>query len=620
MRAAGLVGALLLLAAGALAAWGVALPEPAADRPWALIAILCLPGLLWAPGLGWALWLARRAPRSGLQLGVDSAWLGFGLCWIDVALARELGLRGEAAAWAQWALAATWAGLGLWLARGAPAPLPTPRRERVAGGLVALAVLGLALWKAPDLARPLDGHWYLEGADAEGREALALEPAEGWADARPIGWPEAGALELIPAGPTPTLLAPEGARGRVALAVRGPVGSRLRVGEQEVVVQPSVTEREDEGPVRRYLRAGVAGLMVDLSLAPGERLPLQVEGERVYLLPGTDAVWSLHAAGALRYVHYYQLLNQVENQVWAEEVLEHRWLTLNQPPGWSPLLATATLWVLPDLQAANALFLGVILLVGLSAVLLQGALAPGASGAALALPAAMTAAHGLLMIEPGSTNFPDNLFAASLIGLAGALATGRPGWFAGLGVAAGLLRYPGWPVALLFAAAWRLCFGSWPREGLRRFAGALAAVGVGAVVMLVLGHMEDVGFIVWFEIFPEHWHGDYHPSSLLPRIPEFYLALLRYSGGAVALACLGLLGPPSAGRQATRFLLGGFLTYSLVLCTIDHHPSHYFLPLVAMSGPALAAASTALPSRRLGTLLPILALVGVGAFLWIGQV
>ncbi len=612
----------LLVSLLALISFGTALPDPDPYAPWALIALLTLPGLLWAPGLGWAAWLSRDRPTSRLQLGLDAAWISLGITWIDVALARELGLRGSSAAWGHWAFAALWALGGLWLARSVGPARPSPRREALAGAAVLLAVLGLAAWKHVDLARPLDGYWYLTGADEEGREALPLEPGDGWTRVEAIGWPESGAQRLTPETTRPTLMAPEGARGRVALAIRGPVNSRITVDGRSATVEPSVTELPEEGPVRRYLRDGVAGLLLEVDLAPGEELTLELDAvdRTVYLLPGTDAVWSLHATGALRYVHYYQLLNQVENQVWAEELLDSRWITLNQPPGWSPILALAVLWVRPDLQAANALFLGVLLLVGLGSARLMLALAPEARGPALLLPAAMTLAHGLLMIEPGSTNFPDSLYAASLIAVALALVEGRAGWFGALGVAAAILRYPGGPVVLILAALWRLCFGSWPLTALRHLGLSAGVAALLGLALLLGGHMEDVGFIVYFEIFPEHWHGDYSPGSLLPRIPDFYASLLTYSGGAGLLALAGLGAPGAATRRATAFLLGAFGAYSLVLCTVDHHPSHYFLPLVAASGVALGVASAGFPRRGMGTLLPTLGLIGVALFLYRGQV
>ncbi|MBK8181045.1 MAG: hypothetical protein IPK67_19595 [Planctomycetes bacterium] len=102
-------------------------------------------------------------------------------------------------------------------------------------------------WKARDLARPLDGHWYLEGADAEGREALPLTPGEGWASDALIGWPESGARRLTPTRPAPPCSPPRARAGRIALAIRGPVGSALTVGQMRVTVEPSVTEVAEEG-------------------------------------------------------------------------------------------------------------------------------------------------------------------------------------------------------------------------------------------------------------------------------------------------------------------------------------------------------------------------------------
>ena len=608
-------------AAGALLVWGAAWPVAAPGRPWPIIALLTLPALLWAPGLGWAAGL-DRGRGSGLSRGLDAAWIGLGFAWINVAIIRELGLRGAQAAWGQWALAALFAAAGLVWARHAPGPSRAPRRERRAALAVLFAVAGVATWRAADLARPLDGHWFLRGADEPAQEAMNIQPGEGWADQASFGWPEAGALRLVPRGTSATLVAPEGARGRLILAVRGPLGSHIEAGGQSNTVAAAMTEEPEEGPVPRYLERGVAGVAVPVDLAPGEALHVSVAGDAVYVMPGTDAIWALHGTGALRYVHYYQLLNQVENQVWAEELLTDRWLTLNQPPGWSPILAVASLWVSPDLMGAGALLLGVLLLVGLSAVRLLGAVAPGAPSLAWLLPAGLTAAHGLLMIEPGSTNFPDSLYAAATVGALAALASDRPRAFAATGLAASILRYPGAPLIFLLAGAWALSHGRLPRAALRAFTLALLGLGAVALIFLLAGTMEDVGFIVYFEVFPEHWHGDYAPTSLLPRIPEFYALWWTYTGGAIGLALLGLPGAPSPARRACRAILLGAFAYSGILATVDHHPSHYFLPLVALSGPALGAASAAISARapRLGAALPALALLGLGHLLWVGAV
>ena len=188
--------------------------------------------------------------------------------------------------------------------------------------------------------------------------------------------------------------------------------------------------------------------------------------------------------------------------------------------------------------------------------------------------------------------------------------------------AASVLRYPGAPLMLILAAAWALLQRRLPRAELGAFALALGGAGLVALLFLLAGTMEDVAFIVYFEVFPEHWHGDYAPTSLLPRIPEFYGLWLTYTGGGIGLALLGLPGRDSAARRACRAVLLGAAAYSGILCTVDHHPSHYFLPLLALTGPALAAASAAISERRptLGAALPVVALLGLCHLLWVGAV
>lgn len=614
----------LLAAAGlALSRFGVAWSgsgeaastSPSFDQIPLLPALIFLPALLWAPGVGWARWLARR-PQSALAQGLDAAWLGMATAWIDVAVVRELGLRGAAAGWGLWALAALWALAGHGLGHRAAASRPLSAREGLGGAAVALALIGVIFWRAVDLNRPLDGSWYLAGADEEGHATIDLSPGDGWTAIRHPGWEEAGAWVARPDLPQPTLRSQAGAHGRMILAVRGPVGSFIALNGQRAEVAAAMAEDPEEGPVQRYLRRGVAAVGAEVDLPPGGELPIAVQGEAVYGMPSTEAVWALHATGELRYVHYYQLLNQVENQVWAEELLSTRRLTLNQPPGWSPLLAVATLLVAPDLTGANALFLWVVLLVGLSGLRLIAAVAPGAPAPAWLLPAAMAAVHAHLMIEPGSCNFPDSLFAASILGVAVALAEDRPGAFAGMGLAASLLRYPGPVVSVLLAGAWALCFREVPWPALRRFGGAMAALAGLALLAGALGELQDAAFIVWFETFPEHWHGDYQAGSLLPRIPEFYGLWLRYTGGALALALAGAaLARPGGATQAARALLAAALAYSCVLATVDHHPTHYFLPLVGLTGPALAAAAAGSEPRWLRIALPSLGLLGVAATL-----
>ena len=606
---------LLLLPAAALLTAG----------PWWLRSLFVVPVLLWTPGWGLARALTRAGDRAGhsrLQRALDAAWIGMALTWLDVALVRELGLTGDSARWALWGLALLWAGLGEGAARRRPPapPAPRPPRERLGVALVLTAVIGVGVWRQADVLRPLDGYWYVTGAESASAAPLRLLPERGWLSHSEEGWPEAAAAVLVPGEPPHTLTAPDGAQGRAVFATRGPVGATIRVGEQQATVARSMTEEPAEGPVRRYLDRGTVGVVVDLDLAPGESLEIETDGETVYALGSSEAVWALHATGELRYVHYYQLLNIVENQVWADEVRESRRFTWNQPPGWSPLLSAAGLVSMRDLPASNLLFLQVLVLLGCTAVRAASLLAPAAPLVAFAVPAGMIASHGLLMLEPMSANFPDNLYAASVLAVVTTLLMGRRRAFGALGTAAQALRWPGGVMSLLLAGAW------WRGTGARAgrpvallLIGLIAGMAVAAVAM-VTGDAEDLLFILYFETFPEHWHGEFSPSELLPRVPGFYGLWLAYTGGGLALAALGAFAHPSPTRRRLRALGGATFAYSLLLATIDHHPTHYFLPLVALTGPLVVASSAAVRQRWLRLAIPLLCLLGLALFLHRGQV
>ncbi|NOY27404.1 MAG: hypothetical protein GXP62_16180 [Oligoflexia bacterium] len=139
-------------------------------------------------------------------------------------------------------------------------------------------------------------------------------------------------------------------------------------------------------------------------------------------------------------------------------------------------------------------------------------------------------------------------------------------------------------------------------------------------MIALMGGLDDMLFILYFETFPEHWHGHYQLSGLASRVPEFYWIWLRYTGGGLLLAALCIVGPSNSARRGLRFLLASALIYSLLLCTIDHHPTHYFLPLIALTGPAVVAASTAASSKWMKWVITLFTLAGLWTTLWIGQV
>jgi hypothetical protein len=111
-----------------------------------------------------------------------------------------------------------------------------------------------------------------------------------------------------------------------------------------------------------------------------------------------------------------------------------------------------------------------------------------------------------------------------------------------------------------------------------------AAMTCLTLIATMTGDADDLLFILYFETFPEHWHGETAPLTLLGRVPHFAGLLAAYTGGGVVLLlALCLWGAPSAARRAAQGLGLGALAYASLLATIDHHPTHYFLPLGAQA-------------------------------------
>jgi hypothetical protein len=584
-------------------------------------------------GMGWSVWLlplilvapgypfARRltGPANRLTLLLHAGWIGLGLNWIDVALVRMLDISPNHHATALMVAAGLWTAVGFGFKRAPAAAVPLADSERLGSTAVLIAVVILGVWRAGDIARPLHSYWHTEGADVWRHEALPIT-----ANSHAVvthGTVDSGAFSVIPGGETVTLRAEEAAKGQIILAIQGPIGSHIQVGSQQSTVAPSMVGKAEEGPVRRYLDHGVAGLIVDVDLDAGDTLDIASEGERLFVMTGADAVWALHAEGTLRNVHYYQLLNQVENQVWADEMLKDRWATLNQPPGWSPALTTATVLLNADLPAAGALFLLVVGFAGLSAVRLGHVLAPKAPPIAQFIPAMTVLTHGMLMLEPASHNFPDSLYAAAVLAVATAIAEQRTAWIAGMGIAAGLCRWPGVVVSTIFVLFWWRLTGASQARALGRLWILVLLGAILAAIGVATGVLQDLLFILYFETFPEHWHGSYGLTQLLPRVPGFAALWTVYSGGGLLIAagCAWLCSPSSARRSA-RWLLGSIGIYSLMLATIDHHPTHYFLPLIWVTAVAVICATGAVSRPILKTGVPVLCLAGCLMFLAGGDV
>jgi hypothetical protein len=411
---------------------------------------------------------------------------------------------------------------------------------------------------------------------------------------------------MMPRGDAPFLLGP--ARGPVVFALRAPVGASIEVGGARAFVTADPTEEPEEGPVARYLERGVVAVTVDLDLDAGERLAFRLSDPGrsvVYALGSPEAVWALHATGELRFVHYYQLLNMVEQVRWARELYEDRRLTDVQPPLPSYVLAGVLGVTGGELPSANLVFLWELVAIGLAGIAVLRAWVPRAPTLAWLLPAAAVAMHAKLLLEPSSAMLPDTLYTLGILGMIAGLA--RPGaGYEAHALLAQLSRYSTGYVAIVAG----LLAGR-PRRVARMLGAVVATAGLIALGGALTGQLEGWTRTVWWEIGPEHWHGEHEPAVLLPRAPAFYRLWVLYAGFTPLLAA-------AHWPRATRLLLGTALLYSLLLCTIVHSPSHYFLPLLHLSALATVATAASFDSVRARLAIPLLGLVGISAaYLWV---
>ncbi|MDP2310331.1 MAG: hypothetical protein Q8P18_30220 [Pseudomonadota bacterium] len=565
-----------------------------------VVAAFAVPALLWFPGRG----VARRLSRDPVERIVLAFWVSALLAVPAVLVGMWTGLGG----------AGTLATAAVFTAASERLRSPRARTLRpapllgAAAVIVTVVMLGWA-WRGA-VTRPMDDYWWSAAAEdawADGASTVPPTAGAGWSDRRVVGWPEAAALRLVPRAPDPFLVGPS--EGPIVLVLQGPVGAAMRVGAREAIIQSNVVEKREEGPVPRYLARGVTSIALTTQLAAGERLQVRLSNPNksvLYLLGSADAVWSLHGEGALRFVHYYQLLNMVEQVIWARELYAGRRVTDVQPPLPTYVLAAPMVTAGGELPTANLVFLFELVMVGIAGVLAIQAWAPGAPALAWLLPAGAAAMHGKLMLEPSSAMLPDTLYTLGLLGAVAALAQRRGPAYAGFSLLAQLTRYPaGFVVAVagLLAGA--------PRRVVQMLVGVVAVAAVFALAGHSTGSLEGWLETLWWETLPEHWHGEADPAVLLGRAPRFYGLWLAYAGGLPLLAAL-------RWPRGTRVLLGTAFVYSLLLCTVDHTPSHYFLPLLHLAAAATACTAAACEDPRLRTGIPLLGLLGITvAYGWV---
>ncbi len=560
---------------------------PTGSETWT--AIVAVPLVYLLPGL--ALRLAMgRAPVHPFRAVVDGALLGAIPALLVLAVSRQNPSPGVALGVG---IAAT---VVVALARRAPLETPT-RREWVAAGA---SIFLLAAWfygQRTDVARPLDRYWWPGdgAADRLPAESPAPELGEGWTAATPVD--DAGLVRLETAG-----IATLHSDTDLLLAVYGEVGTVFIAGDQVFSVQASPTEDDDEGPVRRY-REGQRG--VGRAWVSGDVVFRADRAVTVYAIPSQDALWSLDASGELRVAHYYQLLNMVEQVDWARD----RWVTDVQPPLWTPIYGATLAVTGGDVPTANVLHAWLLVAVALAGISFLSAYAPGAPGPAWLLPGLAAVSVGKLVVTAGSAGMPDTLYALALLAAVNALAEEpfRPGRFELTGLAAQLLRYPATGVVVVAAV-----FAGRVRAAFRAVAVVVLAMIATGLVGFATGHLEQWLATVTWETGPEHWNEEDDLPALLARVPDFYRNWLLYAGATPLLAAL-------AWPRGTRVALGTALVYSLLLCTIDHRPTHYFLPLVLLSTVALGCTSERLGGRR-GSALSLLGVAGLLIFWFRGSI
>ncbi|MBK9369571.1 MAG: hypothetical protein IPN01_25290 [Deltaproteobacteria bacterium] len=166
----------------------------------------------------------------------------------------------------------------------------------------------------------------------------------------------------------------------------GPIGARLQVGDAAPVeITADVVEAEGGGRVPRYLSHGVVAALI---AQPGG-FQVTITGSdgpaELALIPGRDRVWSLHAVGAYRFVHYYPAPQHRREP--ALGPMGCGWAAADGQPAAvvECPLAVATGLGAPGLWARSALLLGVLLLLGAACAQLIATHGPRCPGPRLGL-------------------------------------------------------------------------------------------------------------------------------------------------------------------------------------------------------------------------------------------
>ena len=635
-----LLGAMLLLIPLHLGE-GPTSPASVSTIEWLRLSV-GLPGALLLPGLALAPLLLREdLLRDG---ALDAAWwvlaavgLNVGVQVVHLNVLRVLGLPIE---WpALLALTALETAIALViLRRRLPGLRFAPAGAALTVGLpvvLALLIGGAVSW-GTEVTVDSSWNFYTERLN-EGIDqpvdpgALTFVRATSDGAGGTVLW-DPGVAFTLPTSPLAFVInnaAQQPQQTPVAFLVHGPLGTRVRVvGGRDLLFEEEISQLVKldgiERPVERYWGWGTATAVVVVTTPPqgSARIQLEVDPPAGRSLEDVTVLeWSALSSDELlefardsgyRFMHPFQLLNVTENVRWADEVATDFVLsgrspdglsTLHQPPGWTYQFAPARQLISGHMVTASGIFLAILALIGLCGLLAarEAAATPLDAKVAVLLGVgigAIALQHGRMMVSDGSMNFPDNLFALSLVVCASLLVTGRARTFLLWALLATVLRYPGAVVVAMSAGAMALL-----RPDLRRRA-LLMAMRFGFAVALFCGAMLVVAvftesleawlFALWFETVPEHFNNNSEALPLLRRPLEFLRIWALVGGGALLVAI------PFRGTLA-RVLVATAVLYAPFLAFIDHFSHHYFLPLLALvaAGTAASIAAAESPKVRL---------------------
>mgnify|MGYP000061568304 FL=1 len=636
-----LLGALLLLAPLHLAGAPIT-PVSISLHEWLRLA-LGLPGAVLLPGLALAPLLLRKDLVEDGAL--DVAWWVLAAAGLNVFaqivnlnLLRVLGIPIEWPALLGLVSVETAVGLVLLRMRLPELRFARPGRVVTLGGAVVLGLLLVtALTLRTELTVDSSWNWYSERVDEEMADPVSpthLSFVRGGTteSGAPFQW-ERGAVFTLPRSPLPLVInnaADVAQQVPVAFLVHGPLGTRVQLlGPADAPlfderISQLVELKDVPNPVERYWKHGTSAPVVvlpmkaasnstvRLAVTPPEGSPLSAITIQDWSGLGSIKLEDATRASGYRFMHPYQLLNVTENVRWADEVATDYVLsgrspdgtsTLHQPPGWTYQFAPARQLISPHMVTASALFFVILLLIGLGVL----AAAQHEAGRDLCAPTSLllglgvavgTLQHAWLMISDGSMNFPDNLYALSLLLCAALLVAGKGRTFLVWALLAMILRYPGAVVVALSALSLAFLRADLRRKALAmamRF-GLAAALFCGAMLLVAVftDALEAWLYALWFETVPEHFNNNKNALPLLRRPLEFTRIWMLVGGGVLFVAI------PFRGTMA-RVLAATAVLYAPFLAFIDHFSHHYFLPLVALASGAAAASIASMedgPAQR----------------------